>query len=382
VQSAAAGPVTSPEPATPPEPVTPPTPVSSRVDLGFTVKNYSTDVTSYNSIVNNAKSIDQIATANYLTDSYGNITGAAPADQVGYVNNNGIKPLVLISNNFDSTIAQSILESSSKSQTFINNLINVINALSLAKKNKDFWLNCDLNGIPQYLINELGCLKEYKIKSQFTNLLPCNELLQKSKEMKIIIDGMKEEFISNIVHHFSNKYNMTIKKDRMQKNYGYEITYNNIIDDIILQLDGFTFTERAIQELKAKTKTTYNYNDYRKSSNMSIKNNKVIVDGYFSYKDTIWNEYRLNGNFGDIFTALYHFDNGTIPTNGTELHNKYCGYNNERKIDNYEKYEPSTLTKIIAIKFYKNGKLEIEFKNYQYASYFAKEYLGYMEKSA
>ncbi len=133
VQSSAVGPVTVPTP----EPVPAPTP-SSKVVLGFTVKNYSTDVTSYNSIVNNAKSIDQIATANYLTDSNGNITGAAPADQVGYANNNGIKPLVLISNNFDSTIAQSILESSSKSQTFINNLINVIKANGYKGVNIDF----------------------------------------------------------------------------------------------------------------------------------------------------------------------------------------------------------------------------------------------------
>ncbi len=135
VQSAAVGPVTAPIPTTDPTPAPAP---SSKVVMGFTVKNYSTDVTSYNSIVNNAKSIDQIATANYLTDSNGNITGAAPADQVGYANNNGIKSLVLISNNFDSSIAHSILVSSSKSQTFINNLINVIKANGYKGVNIDF----------------------------------------------------------------------------------------------------------------------------------------------------------------------------------------------------------------------------------------------------
>jgi len=204
----------------------------------------------------------------------------------------------------------------------------------------------------------------------------------KLKEIKLIIDGIKNNFIDEITYHFSNKYNVTIKKERMQKNYGYDITYNNIIDDIILQLDGFTFTEKAIKELKDKTRTTYSYSDYRKTSNMNIKNNKVIIDGRYAYKDTIWNQYRLNGDFGKIFTALYHFENGTMPINGTELHNRYCGYDNEKKERNYDKYEITTLTKTTAIKFFKNGKLEIEFKSNQYATYFAKEYLGYIEKVA
>jgi len=204
----------------------------------------------------------------------------------------------------------------------------------------------------------------------------------KLKEIVLIIDGIKESFISRITYHFSNKYNVTIKKDRMQKNYGYDITYNNIIDDIILQLDGFTFIEKAVKELKDKTRTTYNYSDYRKVSNMIIKNNKVIIDARFAYKDSIWNQYRLSGDFGNIFTALYHFEDGTIPTDRTELHNKYCGYENERKESNFDKYTPETLTKVISIKFFKNGKLEIEFKNNQYAFNFSKEYLGYIEKAA
>ncbi|HEX2945885.1 MAG TPA: glycosyl hydrolase family 18 protein [Clostridia bacterium] len=135
VQSTAVGPVINSTP-------TPPPTSSSKVVLGYTVKNYSTDVTSYNSIVNNTKSIDQIATANYSTDGYGKISGTAPADQVGYANNSGIKPLILISNNFDSSIAKSLLESSTNRQAFINNLVNVIGA------NGYKGVNIDLESVP------------------------------------------------------------------------------------------------------------------------------------------------------------------------------------------------------------------------------------------
>lgn len=133
VQSAAVGPVTVPS-----TPTTPPPPSSSKVVLGYAVKNYSTDVTSYNSMVSNTKSIDQIATFTYLTDSSGKLSGTAPADQISYAQNNGIKALALVSNNFDGSIAHSVLESSSNRQAFINNLVNIISTNGYKGANIDF----------------------------------------------------------------------------------------------------------------------------------------------------------------------------------------------------------------------------------------------------
>ncbi len=128
VQSAAVGPVVLP--------------ASTKVVLGFAVKYYSTDVSSYNSMVNNTKSMDQIATVSYTADSYGNLTGTAPSDQINYANNNGIKTLALVtnsdSNGFNSSIARSILENPANSQTLINNLVNVVKANGYKGVNVDF----------------------------------------------------------------------------------------------------------------------------------------------------------------------------------------------------------------------------------------------------
>ncbi|GAA4880364.1 hypothetical protein GCM10023310_70710 [Paenibacillus vulneris] len=202
------------------------------------------------------------------------------------------------------------------------------------------------------------------------------------REIKVIAMSIKECFIDKIVCYFTEKYNVTIKKERLLKNYDYDITYTNIIDDIMLQLEGFSFAEKAVKELLDKTKNTYYYNEYKKQSNMDIKNNKIVIDGSYVYKDTIWNQYRLRGDFNEIFTALYLFDNGSIPREETELHSRYCGYQNERNDRNYEKYQPVSLSKVESIKFYKNGKLEIEFKSNQMATKFAYEYLGYRKVSA
>lgn len=187
---------------------------------------------------------------------------------------------------------------------------------------------------------------------------------------------IKERFISNTCYYFMKKYNVTIDYEKIQKKYDSNVTYENIVDEIFLQLGGYNFTEKATEEIKEKAK-----NAVRNSEKISIKNSKLILDGGFAYHDSIWKEYKLSGGFPELFKALQHFEDGT--TNGnSELIGKYCGYNNERNEANYERYEPMTLNKVQSIKFLKNGKLEIEFKSNQNATKFAQEYCGYSQKSA
>lgn len=133
VQSPPVGPITAP-------------PSSSKVVLGFAVKYYSTDVSSYNSMANHASSIDQIATVTYGADSLGNLLGTPPQDQISYANNNGIMPLALVNNSdangFNPQTAQSIIENAANKQNFINNLINAI------KNNGYKGANIDFEGVP------------------------------------------------------------------------------------------------------------------------------------------------------------------------------------------------------------------------------------------
>ncbi|ALS22265.1 hypothetical protein [Paenibacillus naphthalenovorans] len=198
----------------------------------------------------------------------------------------------------------------------------------------------------------------------------------KLRDFKQISSDIKDKFICNIANWFNDKYNVTIDYDKIQRKYDLNVTYQNIIDEIMIQLDGYNFTEKAVQEIKGNAKKTVINSD-----KITIKNNKLIIDGWFSHFDSIWREHRLSGKSIDIFNALQHFDNGSIKGN-EELNSKYIGYNNERNQANYERYEPMTLDKVKSIKFLKNGKLEIEFKSNQLSTQFAKEYCGYNQKSA
>lgn len=117
---------------------------SNKLILGFATYYYSGDSSSYNSMVANTSTIDEVATQTYNTDSLGNISGVVPTNQLTYANSNGIKTYAMIQNNFDGNIAKSVLESPANRQALQNNLLNAI------KANGYKGVNVDLEGIFYY----------------------------------------------------------------------------------------------------------------------------------------------------------------------------------------------------------------------------------------
>ncbi|KNY26225.1 glycosyl hydrolase family 18 protein [Pseudobacteroides cellulosolvens] len=113
-----------------------------RTVMAYTVKNYSTDVSSYNSIKANTTTINEIATATYSVDGLGNLTGTAPMDQISYANSNGIRTKLMVSNSFDAALAKQLLESPANRENLKNNII------SLLKANNYTGVDIDIENIP------------------------------------------------------------------------------------------------------------------------------------------------------------------------------------------------------------------------------------------
>lgn len=117
---------------------------SKKLVLGFGTYYYSGDTSSYNSMTANTSTIDEIATDTYTTNGTGSISGLVPANQITYANNNGIKTLAMITNNFDGSIAKTLLENSTNRQALINNILNAM------KVNGYKGVNVDLEGVYYY----------------------------------------------------------------------------------------------------------------------------------------------------------------------------------------------------------------------------------------
>jgi hypothetical protein len=207
-------------------------------------------------------------------------------------------------------------------------------------------------------LNKISCSTFYGVMSSY--------------DYKDSLEKIKESFIKNICYHFINKYKVTINHEKIINKLNFESGFQDVLDNIFIQLDGYSFSEKAEKEIKDNSKEMFKYGD-----KVSIKGNKLVLDGYFSHLDSIWKEYRLSeSKVNKIFQSLQLFDSGSIMEN-EELKNKYCGYDNSKKLENYERYTTQTLKKAKSIKFFKNGKLEIEFIGNQEATTFASEYCGY-----
>lgn len=203
--------------------------------------------------------------------------------------------------------------------------------------------------------------------------------------------NIKEKFIGKITSYFSDKYNVKINDDQIIKKYKddssntyniyKEITYQNIVDEIMLQLDGFSFEEKSIKEVKD---ALYNKINTYKGMNMDIKNKKVILNSFF-YIDSFdrkWGTNKLSYNSREdmevLFKAISHFENNTFELN-KELESIQTTITQEQNGMVFTTHEFQTLNKIKSIKLYKSNRLDIEFINHELAEIFCRDYLGYIE---
>ncbi|MFA6843561.1 MAG: hypothetical protein WCR33_04090 [Bacilli bacterium] len=197
--------------------------------------------------------------------------------------------------------------------------------------------------------------------------------------METTKNNLKDQFISNIISHFRDEYRVTLKDEPIQKKYGIEITYNIIVDEIIEQLEGYNFTDKASKEIKEAMKDEVR--GYNGNVKAEIKKKKVVFDSFF-YVDC-WDKkyggepsigYSSRGGFYKLLKAISHFEQGVTES----------VYNNIDHAISYEKgdkvFKEHSLMCIKAeyMKLFKNGKVEITFLAPEYAQQFAKEYCGYI----
>ncbi|MCY9398072.1 hypothetical protein [Bacillus inaquosorum] len=184
---------------------------------------------------------------------------------------------------------------------------------------------------------------------------------------------IKEQFISNVVHHFSRQYKVTLDTADINKKYDLYLTHHDITAEIFEQLGGFNFEEKAVHELiEASKATIYNFNKY-----VSIKKASLSITDFVWWDTWGWDGYRLSWNSkkeSSLFTALSHFENGSVKMLDSlfEMYKEIEKGSNHYDI--FSKYELN-LEKIKSVKVFKNSKITIEFNDHALAQEFANTYL-------
>ena len=213
------------------------------------------------------------------------------------------------------------------------------------------------------------------------------------RELTELFSSKKDIFIHSIITYFTNKYKITIDSYKVCAKYKkVDVNYNILLDEIFLQLGGFSFNEKALTEIKDALHKKV-YNSYHNKFNIEIKGNKIIfTDTYIRWGETTKYEYidgkRINTpivesgyhsgeSFKPYLDAFSWFEYGKVLDIKPELRN----YRITVTPDEF-KNGVAIGNKIEKIKFFKNGRMDVTFKSNQHARQFAKEFCKYIEKSA
>jgi hypothetical protein len=192
-----------------------------------------------------------------------------------------------------------------------------------------------------------------------------------------------ERFIGEVCGYFRKKYAITIdapiwktsqeESGRKHKRERYDVVpLQYILDSVYDQMGGMSFEEKAFVELLEDAKGSVTA--YNGDSKYVIRNSKLVIDEfYWSHKDSIWERYMANvdSSHRSFFKALTHFEYGYYDV--SQKYGLLCGYRIDEKEGSYDKHVISS-TIVHTIKVFKNGKIEVEFKDYGTAVKFMETY--------
>ena len=197
------------------------------------------------------------------------------------------------------------------------------------------------------------------------------------------------------MNYFNRTYNVELESDKISDSlipkkpeYDYEndksydercrewektmenlsLCFNDVLDQILIQLDGRTFADRALDEIIEKSTSSSVICGKRY---FEIKGDTICFKEYFcNYTDWCSSDnWELRGRMTNILPALWHFETGRF-------------YNYDYPISKilYSFSCPETefdgKNKLKSLKCFKNGRVDVKFTSKQNASEFAQKYLG------
>lgn len=217
-----------------------------------------------------------------------------------------------------------------------------------------------------------------------------------TEDMKAHIEDLHDTFIETIVGYFNSTYKVSVstihiksnlmpsgpeyRRNRNDEEYDeYHqqlqamcLRYQDIVDQIILLLDGRSFYEQAFHELADRCHLAA-WNQYKKEACFEQKKHTIRFNGYFCTSST-WmhsTEWTLNNAMKDILRGAAHYETNSFhicPFDITEL----LGYGHKAESE----YEFITCEKVKGLKMFKNGRVDLRFAADTNAREFIERYLG------
>ena len=197
------------------------------------------------------------------------------------------------------------------------------------------------------------------------------------------------------MNYFNRTYNVELESDKIANSlipkkpeYDYEndksynercrewkitmdnlsLCFNDVLDRILIQLDGRTFADRALDEIIEKSISNSVIRDTRC---FEVKGDTICFKDYFcNYTDWYSSEnWELRERMKNILPALWHYETGLFYNYGYPISKILYRFScPEAEFDGKNKLK--------SLKCFKNGRVDVKFTSKQNASEFAQKYLG------
>ena len=156
----------------------------------------------------------------------------------------------------------------------------------------------------------------------------------------------------------------------------HPLRYEQIVDDIFVQLGGFSFQERAMNEFLVKcwnAAHTSRWNESQPREDFEIKNDTLRLTGHWCHcRNDSWRDYPEWGStecLKVILNALVHYNIGQL-NRGAEWFPKLFQYSTKESV-----FPVNNLEKVRQIKLFKNGRVDIKFRDAVSVQEFVETYL-------
>jgi len=149
------------------------------------------------------------------------------------------------------------------------------------------------------------------------------------------------------------------------------VRYQDVVDQIILRLDGRSFSEQAFYELYSKCHRAA-WNDSTQKPKFERKKDTLTFTGYFCcFRGWPYDGWEVEDKTKDILYGLAHFETDSyrvLPLGFSDL----LGYHDIKE----PVVEFPSCEKVKQIKLFKNNRVDLKFRSPEYAEQFINKYLG------
>lgn len=206
---------------------------------------------------------------------------------------------------------------------------------------------------------------------------------------------LPELLINSIVHYFNDKYHVSVDLDEVKKvllpvepKYDWEksrtaeyhkmmktfvLRYEDILEQIFVQLGGRTFEERAVDELKEKCHA-FAWSSYNKGeAKYEVQNETIHFTGYACYYKTYYSSsgcWVLEDGMKNVMRGLAHFETQQLDYLPKDI--AFLVSHEDKRFATFD----FTYEKIKKLRMFKNNRVDVKFASKELAHQFAEQYLG------